>query len=631
MGKIVPILPHCNAPFCSKRLGKNGRSCSCVRCHQVLWCSKICQLRDIIAHQESCTGSDNASPHPALQCIGCGNKLSSLKKRIPCERCHRVYWCSKACLIKLSTDHERFCPVPPVPGIYSNAITNLQPTTTHPTPVLVKELVISQRNKPHAPLYRSGVFSLQTFTPGMCILAEEPEVVVHHTSLFGLLGRILSTGMNPTTYSLNGKLTPGATLCYGDSFQKQLSKYCDLYSVDLSTLNHYIHLIAWYSVIITTPLSGRYIGRALYPISSHLKHHCRPNAIRLIDGNNRSLLYCLKPIHAGEEICCNLSLPEISVLPVSARYEVLKGTYRNGQPRCDCSACTLETNDLSVRDTELGFDKLNLVGDRSDECSMDDFWENLQLRAIQPLSNPLVGDKVERSKMDEMVEQCASADVLRYVWYNNRYESLVSARYLVESKVLRSKVTLMGEPFTDLIMDYQRWVLILQHTAQTFEYFQQTHPLHPELVAELFTIMRWVVGGQFRGLKLSQVHLLQLTSQILEMTTTCMFQSPGLGVGIQGTLELWIRTFSTILCLSEVVPLDSKWITEMMSGLGLYHMTRFVPLFRQMMLSELQLNGTSGAFVLMVEVVRNLGDTTSSSSSPPKSRHKVKCGGKRRR
>jgi hypothetical protein len=450
-------------------------------------------------------------------------------------------------------------------------------------------------------------------------VAEAPEIVIPTTtSLLPLLARSLACKVDLThTYTLDGRVFhPACTLQTSDNFMQTILRLGATYGHSKAgDLYHQLGVLHHYSIIVQTPLSERTLGRAMYATSSHIQHHCRPNAIRIIDANYRSLLYALEPIKVDQEIYCFHAPSDVCVLPVAGRSHILRHQLRQ---HCICSACISETEALRLMDQEYGFNARALI-DESANVSLNDFWNNLNLKAIPEFRHPLLGEEMISRTMEEAIEAGLPPDELRYIWYNTQYtfQAYATEDYMIRCQRLRSELT-MTAPFKDTIVDWERFAQLKQHTCDTMRWIkrgmQQEHPqLEAELVSELFILMRGMMQGAWRTLnKLLTQWLFDWAWDVFHYNCLVLFctkQLLSLPLSRFAMLELWIRTWSFVLVFHDVMPMD--YCIELMNeSIDVLEIRPFIPLLRVMVLSELQMNNTVGVFVSLLDAVRDLGQVT---------------------
>ena len=583
----------CLSLSCHKQVDPNSRgSARCPHCRLLLWCSRLCQLRDRGLHSCQC----ESLSQPKSQLRYCGNSscrspiLRKHHRALSCVNCSIVKWCNRLCLSQDIDHHHRVCPDPPRASEFR---ATLHPT--HSPDELASRLAVASSN---SLFKRAGVYAKRLFEPGECIVVEAPLAAVRSLEPLMLTARSLAAQLDVQQFNIED----AATITYSANIEQSLinlgAHYSVPYDPDLKERNLIVH---HYSVPVISPLSGRPEGRALYQYNSFLKHHCRPNVHRVMDGDYRCLVFAIERIEVGNELHCSHTIPETSILPVQSRYNLVQHTLME---TCRCGACSSETKAIREQDGIAECFPLN-------QPDVDCGWVR---RPLEEGRDPVLGGEPLRRTLEEIskdVEVSNGADwpMLEMMYAVKDDAPLV---FLRQGDIARTAITELPEMWSDCIGSHQASVVVMMHVAETLRLIDAGQPpIQPHLLAELITFLRWIASGHWRCLRLSLKYLYKLATQVSkQMILVLMGPAP---LHVYGELQLWIRTWAMLKALEPLLPplRDVVEVVEQMpiallDHEGLSSTGTFTPLFCQMLISELQLNHSVGFLPSWVEAVRDL-------------------------
>jgi hypothetical protein len=519
-------------------------------------------------------------------------------KTVVCARCGLGHWCSKLCQSQSLSEHVDLCPEPPPYDTFKVAL--------HPS-LSLSELASRVRVELRPVHQRTSLVSKKYYQPGECILVEDPTLAVPSVHIAPLVAQSLARKLSLKHLEIEG-VPIRNPVSIQDQARKELVQLALHYKVPYQPhVVGRVNLLCQYAVLVISPLSGRPLGRALYTYSSHMTHHCRPNTCRVMDGRYRSMVYCVEPIQPGDELTCNHSLPETSLLPVSARYNWVKNSISR---LCECSACEAETEVLRQNPALVSaFPKRETGGQQ-------------QQRVLFPhlIADPRLGMTVPRTSenillMDTDLE--LDSTELLYVCVEQDYAlNQMGTAYCGLSDFVRGRVISTPAIMTDShtarstyeFIDRQVSGLIKLLNAQT-----GTGPIDPRLLVETFSLMRWLASGQWAQLILPLRTLYLVLLDIVKPIVLSLAGPNHMEMHITGALELWIRTWSTLVQMATLIP-GLRVVVELLAEMpldflddGLKAGGTFVAYIRQVLVSELQLNRSVGVFSGWVEMARDLG------------------------
>ena len=462
----------------------------------------------------------------------------------------------------------------------------------------------------------TALFSKRAFKAGECIAAEDALVATRSLALLPLVARSLAVNLDPTPFEHELE---------GVSWQHQLVLEPDVvrmlvqlgvqYRVPYEPhMKNRLLLLHHYATVATTPLSGLPVGRALYKYGAHVQHRCRPNVMRVFDGDFRCMLFALEPIGPGEQLTCSWTIPETSILPVESRYCLVRSTLRRN---CVCCSCVHDTMGIRAKDGMSETFPLNQPG-------ADAEWSV----SISQLEDPVRGALPKRRSLDDVsadVEESKGADwptlEMMYVCQLQETEHFVPDYFLREGDLVRSKIAHLPELLTDPAEAHQTLVVVVEHLSHTLRLIREMRRcrerVSPVLLAELVTFMRFIASGHWCSARISRKDLYQLIRLMaghIILALAGPMEVRMVHEHVYGRLQLWLRCWAMLKALQPALPALHTLVEvyeqaplEIFDSQGLTPGMMFTPLIRQVLIGELQLNRSTGVFPLWVDAVRDLG------------------------